>query len=144
MHTISIAGVMDVAGNTMTTVTSSFTTGTQSDLVGLSATVVTAPINGAIGVPVTVKPSVTFNEPVDPVRALTISTQGYGIYLYVPGMGQYVDVTYSVSADYRTVVVTPTSALQPGTQYQFIVYVGITDLAGNPYPIYNVMTFTTQ
>jgi hypothetical protein len=80
---------------------------------------------------------------VDPVRALTISSQGYGIYLYVAGI-QTVGVTYSVSADFRTVIVTPKAPLQAGTQYVLVVYVGITDLAGNAYPIYNTITFTTQ
>jgi hypothetical protein len=143
VHTISVAGVRDVAGNTMATVTSSFTTGSQSDLVGPSAAVVTAPVHGATGVSVNVKPTITFSEPVDPVRALTISSQGYGIYLYVEGI-QTVDVTYSVSADFRTVIVTPTAPLQAGTRYLLVVYIGITDLAGNAYPIYNTITFTTQ
>jgi hypothetical protein len=62
----------------------------------------------------------------------------------VPGAGQYADVNYSVSPDFRTVILTPKTPLQPGTQYQLIVYVGITDLAGNAYPIYNTITFTTQ
>ncbi len=144
VHTISIAGVRDGAGNTMPTVTSSFTTGIQSDLVGPDATVVVAPVNGAVGVSVNVTPTVRFSEVIDPVRAVTVSAQGFGIFMYVAGAGIPVDLTYSVSADFRTVTATPTAPLQPGTQYQLIVYSGITDLAGNPYPIFNSITFTTQ
>ena len=144
VHTISIAGISDMAGNTMATVASLFTTGSDVDLSGPSATVVFSPSSGATGVPITVAPSVTFGEPIDPVRALTISSQGYGVLLYAAGTGQPVAVTYSVSADFRTVIVTPTVPLQSGTQYQLLAYVGITDLAGNAYGSYNAITFTTQ
>ena len=144
VHTISIAGVRDVAGNTMPTVTSSFTTGSQSDLITPSGAVTFAPVNGATGVPVNVAPSVTFNEPISPVRAIGSGPQGIGILLYQPAIGQYVAVAYSFSPDYRTVIVTPTAPLQAGTQYQLIVYYGITDLAGNSYPAYNYIYFTTQ
>jgi hypothetical protein len=144
VHTISIAGVRDVAGNTMPTLTSSFTTGSQSDLIAPSATVTFAPANGATGVPVNIIPSVTFNEPVSPAHAITVGSQNIGVFMYQPAIGQYVAVTYSFSADYKTIMVTPTAPLQAGTQYQLIVYYGITDLAGNSYPSYNYISFTTQ
>lgn len=127
----------------MPTATSSFTTSNTVDLVAPSATVVFTPIDGSTGVPVTVSPSVQFSEPMNPVRAMSLST-GTGLYLYHPATGQYLLFTVSFSADYRTMIVTPTGQLQPGTQYQFGVYLWNTDLAGNQFPTSVWILFTTQ
>jgi Bacterial Ig-like domain len=81
---------------------------------------------------------------VNPARALSISSQGYGVFLYVAGIGQQVAVTYSVSPDLRTVIVTPTAPLQAGMQYQLLAHLGITDLAGNQFPASVSIFFTTQ
>ena len=143
VHTISIAGISDIAGNVMATTTSLFTTGNAVDLVSPSPTVVFTPIDGSSGVPVTVTPSVQFSEPMNPVRAMSLST-GTGLYLYIPATGQFVSCTVSFEDNYRKAILTPTAPLQPGTQYQFGVYYSNTDLAGNQFPTSVWIYFTTQ
>jgi hypothetical protein len=126
----------------MAAVTSSFTTGNGTDLVSPSATVIFTP-DGTSPVPTTVNPTVQFSEAMDPVRTMSAPT-GSGVYLYQPSTGQFVTITISVSADYRTFTITPLSPLQSGTQYQFGVYGWSTDLAGNPYPTSISVFFMTQ
>ena len=143
VHTISIAGISDVAGNVMPTETSSFTTGNTVDIAPPSPTVVFTPIDGSTGVPVTVTPSVQFSEPMNPVRAMSLTT-GTGVYLYHPATGQFVSFTVSYEDNYRKAIITPTAPLQPGTQYQFGVHGWSTDLAGNQFPASVWILFTTQ
>ena len=142
VHTISVAGVQDVSGNTMATVTSTFTTGNGSDLMPLSTTIVFSP-DGTTNVPVSVTPTLQFSEAVSPVRVWS-APLGAGIFLYVSATGRSLPVTFSFSADYRTVTVRPTTPLQAGTQYQLGVYYFVTDLTGNVYPSFNLITLTTQ
>jgi hypothetical protein len=143
-HTISIVGVRDVAGNTMPTVSPTFTTGTGVDLTTPSATLTINPANNAVNVPITVAPTITFSEPMDPISILTSGTNG--IYLRFVNTGIAVPATFSFSADYRTVTLTPTTPLASGTQYylQVVYSYGVSDLAGNWYSSVTLTIFTTQ
>jgi hypothetical protein len=141
-HTISIAGISDVAGNVMTTATSSFTTGNTVDLSPPSPTVIFTPPADSNNVPINGPLRVQFSEPMNPVRAMTLNI-GSGVYLYYPAIGQYLPFTVTFEDNYRTLVVTPLTPLQPGTQYQFGTYYWNTDLAGNAYASSTWINFTT-
>ena len=123
VHTLSVQGVRDRAGNVMPDQTAAtFTTGTGVDLVTLSTTVISSPANGATNVAVATAPSVTFNEGIDATSVLYAGTSG--IVLQVAATSQVVPVAYSFSADRRTVTLTPVSALAAGTQYRLQVWTG--------------------
>ena len=84
VHTLSVQGVRDRAGNVMPDQTAAtFTTGTGVDLVTLSSTVISSPANGATNVAVATAPSVTFNEGIDATSVLYAGTSG--IVLQVSG-----------------------------------------------------------
>ncbi len=115
VHTISTR-VRDRAGNAMgSTETRTFTTGPSVDLINVATTVTPSPASGATGVPVSVAPSLTFNEAIDPTTVIYGGNSG--VTLLVAATGQAVPVTYSFSVDRRTVTMTPVSPLAAGTQY---------------------------
>jgi hypothetical protein len=122
-YTLTIAGVVDLAGNAMPTVTQTFTTGPQVLLA--TPTYVVTPANAATNVAKTVAPSVVFSAPVNPV-----SIAG-NIFLVVSATNGLVPGNLSLSADNLTVTFTPTSTLAATTQYTFAVRSGATDEAGN-------------
>jgi len=143
VHTLSVDGVRDRAGNLMPTqVVSTFTTGTGVDLVQPANTVVTSPVNGATNVAVGTAPTVTYSEAVDPTTVFYSGTSG--VVLQVAATGQIVPVVYSFSADRRTVTLSPVSALAAGTQYRLQLSTAVTDMAGNPFPAFLQVLFTTQ
>ena len=121
-YTISVAGVRDLAGNLMPTATSSFSTGTAVDLSYFGSQAVQTPLNGATGVPTSVAPTVLFDQPVDAVSVLNAG--GSGIVLRVSATSVVVPVTFSFSADMRTVTLTPVTPLDAGTQYQVYISAG--------------------
>jgi mRNA-degrading endonuclease HigB of HigAB toxin-antitoxin module len=144
------ATITDYAGNVMTPTTSTFTTGAAFDFT--SPTVVSAyPANGAIGVVATTVPSVIFSEAMDPV--LMTSSQ---VYLQTHNTHTIVPVTLSISADFKTVYLTPTAPLSPLTIYDVAIYGNNWwpyDIAGNSFSLsgyvtynsgYVYTTFTTQ
>lgn len=143
IHRISIDGVEDRAGNALPdTMTTSFTTGTAVDLVYSTSTVTASPAQGASGVPVDTAPTVTFNEAIDATSVILGGTGG--VVLQVAATGEVVPVTYSFSADFRTVTLTPVAPLAAGTQYRTQVSTGVLDLAGNYFPAFLQFLFTTQ
>jgi Bacterial Ig-like domain len=130
VHTISIAGIEDVAENQMPTVTTTFTTGSTTDLAGPAAPTF-LPVNGSTNVLVGATLSVTFAEAIDPVRVLAqYGGSSSGIYLRLTATSAIVPSTLSFSADYKTVTIVPNSPLAAGTQYQIVSY-QIYDMAGN-------------
>jgi len=142
VHTISTR-VRDRAGNAMTsTDTRTFTTGPSVDLINVATTVTPSPAVGATGVPVSVAPSVTFNEAIDPTTVIYGGNSG--VTLLVAATGQAVPVTYSFSFDRRTVTMTPVSPLAAGTQYRIQASTLTTDVAGNLFPTTVQFLFTTQ
>jgi hypothetical protein len=141
-HTISIVGVENRAGQVTSTVTTTFTTGTSTDLVSPTAPVTTVPANGATGIAVSVAPTVTFSEPIDPTSVLYGGVSG--VVLQVAATSQIVPVVYSFSADSQTVTLTPVSPLAAGTQYRIRVSSVVKDLAGNAFATTVQNLFTTQ
>ena len=140
-HTIS-ALVKDRAGNTMPAFTSTFTTGAGADLINLSTTVTPEPALNATGVPVSVAPAVTFNEPIDPTTVIYGGASA--VWLRVAATGVQVPVVYQFSADRRRVAMVPASPLAAGTQYAISVSSTTTDAAGNFFPTTVSFGFTTQ
>ena len=89
----------------------SFTTAASAQLVGTAA-LSTVPANGATGIAATVHPTVTFSNPIDPLTAPA------GVTLYVNATSVVVPSTLSFSTDFKTVTITPTTALTTGTTYR--------------------------
>jgi len=142
VHTVSIAGISDVAGNVMATTTSSFTTGNVVDLTAPSTSVAFTPKADSINVPANASLRIQFSEPMNPVRAMTFSV-GSGLSLVLSATSQAVSFTVSFEDDYRTMVITPTAPLQPGTQYTFGAFFWEADFAGNLFPTAVAVNFTT-
>jgi hypothetical protein len=143
VHSLSVQGVRDRAGNVMPDQTAAtFTTGTGVDRVTLSITVAVSPVNGATNVAVGTAPSVTFNEAIDATSVLYAGTSG--IVLQVAATSQVVPVVYSFSADRRTVTLTPVTTLAAGTQYRLHVSSAVADMAGHTFSSFVQFLFTTQ
>ena len=141
-YTFNVAGVTDIGGNVASgTTTSSFTTGSTFDWSNPTATTA-SPSNGTVttGVPATV--TLTFSEAMNPV--LITSSQ---IYLRTHNTQTTVPTTISISPDYTTVTLTPTTPLAESTIYDLVYWPNnwyLYDIAGNYEGQYGVeSTFTT-
>jgi hypothetical protein len=141
-YTYSIAGVKDYSGNLMSTVTSTFTTGSLFDFTSPNLTS-TTPANSATGVAANATLSFTFDSAMNPV----LIDSGH-LYLRTHNTQTLVPTTFTISADYKTITLTPTTALTGATIYDLVTNSPnwyMTDIAGNPYyPSGVVATFTTQ
>jgi len=122
-YTLTIAGVVDLAGNAMATVTQTFTTGPQTQLSTPGVTF--TPANSATAISKAVAPTAVFSVPINP---LTLTSGN--VYLWNNTGNVDVPGTLSLSADNLTITFTPTAPLAATTQYYFHV-VSITDEAGN-------------
>jgi hypothetical protein len=125
-YTITVSGIQDVAGNVMSgTVTSSFTTGTEADLLRPNVALVD-PANGATAVETNALIRVQFSERIDPVSVNNGTIQVFPSSTGVPIAG-----TATASADGLSATFVSTGLL-PSTSYQVRVNTsGVTDLAGN-------------
>ena len=123
VYTLTIAGVVDLAGNAMATATQTFTTGALAVLTrpGLTFT----PANNATGVSKTIAPAVVFSAPVNP---LTVTANN--ISLNLASNNQSVPGTLSLSANGLTATFTPTAALAASTRY-YVQVSNVADQAGN-------------
>jgi hypothetical protein len=142
-YTYGVSGVTDLNGNAMTPVTSSFTTGSSFDFANPTVTAV-SPGNGATAISDTAPSiSVTFSAQMNPVL---IDTNH--VYLRTHNTQTLVPTTVSVSADLKTVTLTPTSPLTSATIYDLVVTSNnwyLYDIAGNPFYYTGVQTsFTSQ
>ena len=132
---LTIAGVKDAAGNTLTpSVATMFTTGTGADLSGVSVTAVNPP-SGYRGVGTNVSPVFQFNK-----RMNIISLSSSTVYMFNNNTQQGVPVTVVPAADRMSVMFKPTSPLLPATQYCFYGY-PVYDLVGNA--VYSQPCFIT-
>ncbi len=135
-YSLAITGVKDTAGNQMTaTVTNTFTTAAAFNVLPPSV-ILTDPPTGATGVGTNVAPHLVFNERLNPLSVVSSSVELYyngAIQLYNNTTGQWVPATVSMSANRRTATITPTSLLQPDSNY--VIYAGASasyyDVAGN-------------
>jgi hypothetical protein len=133
VYNVSVGGFTDVQGNSVTTFTSSFTTGTTTYGSGSFSTVSTSPANGATGVSVT--SPVTFNM-TNNINAASVNDNT--VFAYVSGGSYVVAGSYSVSG--ASVTFTPLTAYPASTLMDMCVY-GLTDEAGNT--VYQCYSFTT-
>ena len=124
-YTVSIAGVWDLSGNPLgTPVTTTFTTGTQADLIAPQVVSI-SPASNSTGVPANTAVQVQFNEPIDPLT-VTSST-----FILLP-QNQQVPLagTITVSQDRLSATFTPSAPLGLLTSYIVQVTNGVTDVAG--------------
>jgi hypothetical protein len=134
---LTISGVQDVAGNTVTAHSSTFVTGAAADTT--APTVVSySPANGATNVPTNASAVLQFSEPMNLssiVQFYCVNFSAYYYYyysncLYDATLSAAIPANVSVSADGMTAIFTPKSALTPGDTVNVYSY-GATDLAGN-------------
>ena len=124
-HTITVAGVKDTSGNTMTgTVTSTFTTGPGADLIAPTVTSY-SPGSNSTGVGRNTVLRVTFSEPINQLTVTTANFRSFNVNNSI-----YITGTVAVALDRLSATFTPTSPLLPSTQYFFFLN-SYTDLAGN-------------
>ena len=146
-YTITVNGVADLAGNSMSTaVSDTFTTGSIAELADPSVVSVT-PANGATMVATNSSIVVQFTNPMNPV---SFSTNSF--ILTETSTNTVVPGTFTLSSDAKTVTFTPSSSLASGgVQYTLTIpYNGylqpnqVTDVALNPeYPTFTSF-FQTQ
>ena len=135
VYSLSIAGVLDLAGNALNpSVTDTFTTASGADLIGPTVTGLIPP-SGATGIGTNVTPSATFSKSLNP-----ISFDSSTIYLVNQNTGQYLPGIIIAGLGNESVSFKPSSSLTPTTQYCFYAE-GVTDLVG--YATYSDSCFTT-
>jgi len=134
LHSVSVStGVTDLAGVPMAaTASSSFTTGALTDTT-IPTIVGAIPANGATGQSRFTTIQVTMSEPINPATAVLSPNGsmllsgpgaiGVGFFPSIPG-------SLSVSADRRTITVTPAQPLMANQGYSLNLS-GVEDLAGN-------------
>ncbi len=115
----------DVAGNTISSFTSRFTTGAAAADLTSPTVIDITPADGSQNVPVTQSVVVTFSESIDPA---TIG--GDSAVVYVDGAE--VNLNRSYSGDNTVLTLNPTSSLPSGAIVTVVLTSDITDLAGNP------------
>jgi len=123
-YVMTIAGVKDPAGNAVTTRTNTFTTGATYDIVAATTVTYDPPYNSTTGT--NVVPKMVFNKPLNP---LTVSTSTFQLVLN--DTGQQIPIAVTLSADGKTVTLTPQIALLPNTYYRFLGNGSLQDLDGN-------------
>ncbi len=134
---VTISGVQDVAGNSVTTQSTTFVTGAAADTT--APTVVSySPASGATNVPTNASVVLQFSEPMNLSSIVQYYCVNFSVYyyyyysncLYDATLGIAIPANVSVSADGMTAIFTPMSALTPGDTVNVYSY-GATDLAGN-------------
>ncbi len=96
------------------------------------------PEAGATNITLDAKPTITFNEAVDPATITATS-----VHLRAVGATSDVPATFSFDGSGSVLTLTPTSALAPYTVYTATVTTDVTDLAGNPLESGSSWFFTT-
>jgi hypothetical protein len=134
LYNVSVGGFNDAQGNSVTTFTSSFTTGTTAYGSGSFTLVSTSPVNGATNVPVTTPVTFTMSNLIDPASATSANVQ-----VYEYNTGAAVAGTYSVSG--AAVTFTPLTQYPASTQMEMYIS-NLADEAGNT-TYNNGGTFTT-
>jgi hypothetical protein len=126
--------VKDAAGNPIAAPYSwKFTTGIVADITPPSVSSIT-PSSNAINVAVTIKPTITFSEP------MNISTISASTILLKQGT---TNIAGTVSMSGNIVTYTPVNTLNGNTVYTISVTTGVKDAAGNPLASNYSSTFTT-
>ena len=132
VYTVAVSGFTDVAGNTVTPYSSSFTVQSRGDAGYSSLTVVSmSPAAGTSGVGVTTPVVLTFNSAVDPT---TVNGSSVYVLASIPGCGGYCfpRVAVTVTLNGSTLTLVPASGAWPGNTSLYVtVSSGLKDLAGN-------------
>lgn len=124
-YTVTATGVTDPNGNVMSqTTATTFTTAAGPDLSGFNVTAGN-PTNGSRGAGTNVNPTWVFNKPAD-----IISLNPSNVYMYNNNTGQSVAINILPAANRQSVMLQPTSPLEPSTQYCYAAY-GVYDRIGN-------------
>ncbi len=115
---MTIAGVKDPAGNTVATVTNSFTTGPSYDITAPTVVTIDPPNNATVGTNVIAK--IVFNKPLNPITvnnstfAMDLNDTGQWIPLTVTqsanGHGGYADAADCAAAQHRPIATTSATA----------------------------------
>lgn len=129
-YKLRVSGFADSNGNTVTTVTTTFTTGTVTASGGLTLTS-TSIVNGATVTPTTSPAgppiTLTFSQILDPA---TVNT---GTLLVMDGWNSNYGLAGSYVVTGNSVTFTPTSAYPPGATIYVGATGGLTDVAGDAY-----------
>ncbi|MGA3080138.1 MAG: Ig-like domain-containing protein, partial [Terracidiphilus sp.] len=125
-YTLTIAGVKDPAGNTVATVTNSFTTGATYDVTAATVVSVDPPNNASVGTNVVAK--MVFNKPLNP-----ITVNNSSVAMYLNDTGQWIPLTVTLSASGLEITLTPQVPLLPNTTYRYYAGTGnyVQDEDGN-------------
>ncbi len=124
-YSLLVAGVRNTDGAAMTSSFQMvFTTGAMVDETGPLYR--SLPVAGQLEVPLNAPLRIRFNEPLNKLTAIADN-----VFLTRGGNGPVVDTTMNIQDNGKTIVLVPTIALAPDTQYNLSL-VGVTDLAGNP------------
>lgn len=126
-YSVTLSGVRDLSGNVLAgNVVSTFTTSSSVDLLPPTVTAFT-PAHTTTGVDVNVQPTIEFSE-----RLAPVDLNPFTVRLFRSSNATDVPASVSISADGRTVTLSPEAPLQSGTGYQIIIQGGfLTDLPGN-------------
>ena len=133
VYTATLSGVRDAAGNTMTAVTWTFTTGPNPTITA------TTPAAGATGVRRNANVTATFSE------AITGFNVAGKVRIERVSTGAQVASVISFNTANRVLTINPNGSLLSNTQYRVTVTggtTGVRDLAGNPMTT-RTWTFTT-
>ena len=123
-YTLTVNGVMDLAGNAMTTpVVSTFTTGSAPDF-NTPSVMAVVPVNGATGVLTTAPIQVQFNKFID---VLYLNSQN--VKLSTNGTN-FIGAVLTFNPNGMVMTITPNSPLSPSTTYMLQLTTGIVDLEG--------------
>jgi hypothetical protein len=145
-YTVQLNGIRDIAGNALPNSNRTFSTAVGVDNAGNSSAAVFSPAQDATNVPVSGPFTIQFPEPVDQTEFYILnSTITTPVALEVVATGVDLPVTFSFSADGRTVTVTPVHALSPNTAYRLrtVSYQYPYDWAGNALTASATAQFTT-
>ena len=134
---LTISGVQDVAGNSVTTQSTTFVTGAAADTTAPTV-VANSPANGATNVPTNASVVLQFSEPMNLasiVQYYCANPDVFYNYFYSnclndATLATAIPANVSVSADGMSAIFTPKSALTPGDTVNVYSYAA-TDLAGN-------------
>ncbi|MGQ8365397.1 Ig-like domain-containing protein [Glaciecola sp. 1036] len=115
---------VDDAGNASVDTQTTFNTGNGSDILRPQFITRNIPVN-AIDIPVNTKISASYDESIDPTRAMTSNS-----YLYERSTGTYLAMQLELDTDGKTVNMIPQEPLEVGVQYDTYFY-DLYDLSGN-------------
>jgi len=122
--TESVPTMTDIAGNQITTFSTTFNTANSINLDRVSI-IKNSPISGATDVAVNTSMAVKLSTAIDPV-----SITSDGVYLRDSENNTVVAATVNLAPDGKTITIIPDEALKVGRRYYYYIYY-LRDLAGN-------------